>query len=60
MPRGDYLKYFAKDYDGKYIGTEPQKQWTEQELEEKFGMYKKDLRAKKGQRGMTMTLGLNA
>lgn len=24
MPRGDYLKYWAKDEKGNYIGTEPQ------------------------------------
>jgi hypothetical protein len=42
MPRGEYLKYFAKDFDGAYIGTEPQKKWTEEELEDQFGQYRKD------------------
>lgn len=41
MPRRDYLKYFAKDEDGNYIGTEPQRAWTEEELSEMFRQYKK-------------------
>jgi hypothetical protein len=60
MPRAEYLKHFAKDYEGKYIGTEPQKAWTIEELEERYGKYKKDLTKKRGQRGQTMTIGLNA
>ncbi|KAG0648092.1 hypothetical protein D0Z07_5721 [Hyphodiscus hymeniophilus] len=40
MPRRDYLKWFARDLEGKYIGTEPYKQWDEDELEEKFKQYK--------------------
>jgi hypothetical protein len=60
MPRRDYLKHFAKDNDGRYIGTEPQKQWTLEELEDRFGIYKKDLTTKRGQRGSTMTFGLNS
>jgi len=40
MPRREYLKYFAKDDNGGYIGTEPQRQWTEVELDEKFGEYR--------------------
>ena len=60
MPRAEYLKHFAKDYDGQYIGTEPRKEWTADKLEEKYGKYKKDLRAKRGQRGQTMTMGLNS
>lgn len=39
MPRREYLKYFAKDDKCNYIGTEPQKEWTAAELEEKFGQY---------------------
>jgi hypothetical protein len=50
MPRRDYLKYFAKDYDGSYIGTEPQRQWTEEELEANFSKYKKDLKPKQNLR----------
>jgi len=40
MPRREYLKYFAKDEGGAYIGTEPYKKWTEDELEVEFGKYK--------------------
>jgi hypothetical protein len=37
MPDGDRKKWFAKDEDGKYVGSEPQKQWTEEELDERWG-----------------------
>lgn len=40
MPRGDYLKYFARGQKGEYIGTEPYKKWTEEELDEAFNQYK--------------------
>lgn len=40
MPRREYLKFFAKDERGEYIGSEPQKKWTEEELDEEFGKYK--------------------
>jgi hypothetical protein len=43
MPRRDYKKYFARDKDGNYIGTEPQREWTEEELEDEFGQYHKKL-----------------
>jgi hypothetical protein len=43
MPRGDYLKYFAKDTRGNYIGTEPQRAWTELELEERYGRYRRPM-----------------
>jgi hypothetical protein len=26
---GEYLRYFAKDDDGNYAGTEPQRSWTD-------------------------------
>jgi hypothetical protein len=39
MPREEYLKYFAKDKDGNYSGTEPERTWTDAELNEAFGMY---------------------
>ena len=39
MPRSDYLKYFAKDDDGNYVGTEPQKSYTDEELDEMFARY---------------------
>jgi hypothetical protein len=41
MPRREYKRFFAKDKDGNYIGTEPQREWTEEELEEEFGQYRK-------------------
>jgi hypothetical protein len=40
MPRREYLKFFAKDENGLYIGSEPQKKWTEEELEAEFAKYK--------------------
>jgi hypothetical protein len=40
MPRRDYLKYFAKDENGAYIGSELYKKWTEEELEEEFAKYR--------------------
>ena len=39
MPRGEYLKYFAKDLKGEYIGTEPYRRYTEEELEERYQQY---------------------
>ncbi|OBT97513.1 hypothetical protein VE01_04576 [Pseudogymnoascus verrucosus] len=43
MPRREYKKFFAKDKDGKYIGTEPQREWTQEELEDEFGQYQKEV-----------------
>ena len=40
MPRRDYLKYFAKDENGAYIGGEPYKKRTEEALEEEFAKYR--------------------
>ncbi|RFU30061.1 hypothetical protein B7463_g6274, partial [Scytalidium lignicola] len=40
MPRGEYLKHFARDSNGEYSGTEPFKRWTEVELEETYGKYR--------------------
>lgn len=40
MPRREYLKHFAKDEKGEYIGSEPRREWTESELEETFGQYR--------------------
>lgn len=40
MPRKDYKRYFARDRDGKYVGTEqPEREWTTEELEERFGRF---------------------
>jgi hypothetical protein len=43
MPQSEYNKYFAKDKAGNYIGTEPQREWTEAELDERYGKYKSTL-----------------
>jgi hypothetical protein len=43
MPRGECLKRFAKDDHGTYIGTEPQQEWTADELEKRYGHYKKEV-----------------
>lgn len=51
MPRGEYLKQFAKDDDGNYIGTMPQKEWTEDELDEKFGAFRPVPKKQKGAHG---------
>lgn len=40
MPRREYLKFFARGLKGEYIGTEPYRRWTEDELEESYGQYK--------------------
>ena len=39
MPRGEYKKYFARDKEGNYAGTEEERQWDEGELERMFGEY---------------------
>lgn len=39
MPRRDYLKWFARGLKGEYIGSEPYRQWSEEELEREFGKY---------------------
>lgn len=48
MPRGDYLKWFARGLKGEYIGSEPYRQWTEDELESSFGQYKPIVPKKRG------------
>lgn len=44
MPRGDYLKFFAKDEMGNHTGTEPKRDWTAEELDREFGRYFKELK----------------
>jgi len=39
MPRGEYLKHFARGQGGEYVGTEPHRRWTEEELEKTFGKF---------------------
>ncbi|KUJ11187.1 uncharacterized protein LY89DRAFT_654925 [Mollisia scopiformis] len=51
MPRREYLKYFARGVQGEYIGTEPYRRWSEEELEREFGRFKPAcLEKKKGGR----------
>jgi len=52
MPRREYLKFFARGLKGEYIGTEPWRQWSEEELEREFGRYKPEP-PKKGYRAPT-------
>jgi hypothetical protein len=40
MPRRDYLKYFARNETDDYVGTEPEKSWNDDDLEEAFGRYR--------------------
>lgn len=39
MPRKDYKKHFARDRDGNYAGTEPEREWTQEQLDADFGPY---------------------
>ncbi len=39
MPRKDYKKYFAKDRNGFYAGTEPERDWSDLELQQVFGRF---------------------
>jgi hypothetical protein len=45
MPRSECERFFARDKTGCYIGTEEQRTWTEQELEDRYGKYKAALPA---------------
>jgi hypothetical protein len=40
MPRRDYIKYFARNEVDEYVGTEPEKTWGDEDLEEAFGRYR--------------------
>lgn len=40
MTRADYKRYFAKDGQGNYVGTEPQREWTQEDIDQYFGAYK--------------------
>merc|ERR1739842_241870 len=39
VPRREHQRYFARDYKGNYIGTEPERLWNEAEVEAMFGQY---------------------
>lgn len=52
MPRREYLKYFARGTEGEYIGSEPYRRWSEEELEREYGRYKPEsLKRKQKGRG---------
>lgn len=40
MPRREYLRHFAHDESGQYVGTEKEESWSEGDLEEEFGQYR--------------------
>lgn len=39
MPRGEYARFFKHDAQGNYVGTEPEREWAEEEIMEKYGQY---------------------
>ncbi|KAF2170821.1 hypothetical protein M409DRAFT_18794 [Zasmidium cellare ATCC 36951] len=39
MPRREYKKYFARDKEGNYAGTEEERGWDEEELTRCYGEY---------------------
>lgn len=39
MPRREYKRHFARDRDGNYVGTEPERDWDEADLRREFGVY---------------------
>jgi hypothetical protein len=41
MPRREYLKHFARDDHGNYIGSELQRSWSKKELDANFGEYQR-------------------
>ena len=46
MPRREHLRWFARDKDGGYVGTEPWKQWSEEDLEREFGRFRPEVRGR--------------
>jgi hypothetical protein len=40
MPRRDYIKHFARNEVDEYVGTEQEKTWSDEDLEEAFGRYR--------------------
>ncbi|TKA63882.1 hypothetical protein B0A55_10146 [Friedmanniomyces simplex] len=39
MPRGDYRRHFARDAERRYAGTEPEREWSAEDLRRGFGQY---------------------
>ncbi|KAH8808158.1 hypothetical protein F5884DRAFT_357755 [Xylogone sp. PMI_703] len=40
LPLSECKKHFARDSEGVYRGTEPEREWTAQELEARYGKYR--------------------
>ncbi|KAK5134867.1 hypothetical protein LTR08_005957 [Meristemomyces frigidus] len=40
MPRAEYKRYFARDREGRYAGSEAERQWSEAEVVGRFGGYR--------------------
>ncbi|KAH6670512.1 hypothetical protein B0J14DRAFT_98209 [Halenospora varia] len=53
MPRREYMKYFARGLKGEYIGTEPERRWSEGELEREFKRYvpEEKIKVRRGSKG---------
>ncbi|ESZ98563.1 hypothetical protein SBOR_1013 [Sclerotinia borealis F-4128] len=43
-----YLKHFARGQSGEYVGTEPHRRWTEEELEQTFGKFRPPVKRNSG------------
>ncbi|EMC97086.1 hypothetical protein BAUCODRAFT_68131 [Baudoinia panamericana UAMH 10762] len=39
IPRHVYKQHFARDAERNYVGTEPERDWTEEDLMREFGFY---------------------
>lgn len=39
MPRSEYLRHFKLDNAGNYVGTEEERSWTAEELDQRYGKY---------------------
>jgi hypothetical protein len=39
MPESDYVRYFRYDAQGHYVGTDPEREWSEEEIMEKYRQY---------------------
>lgn len=39
MPRRDYKRLFVRDKDGNYVGSEPEREWSREDLEREYGEY---------------------
>jgi len=42
MPRADFQRYFVRDGEGNYSGSEPERLWSEAELMQEYGKYQGD------------------